>query len=656
MLRFLRKYNKIILAVFGSVLMVVFLVPQAVQQFGGAGGNRAVARLAGETISAQEMTAVQLDLQVLQEIDRNLLGILGLQQPIGEHWLMLIEMAERGGFVGGPQDGRNFLRTAAQTFVDLQRQQIAAQYGPDIVDQLFPADQVEQQVRELVNRMDQNRAAAAVRVGGDERRVDMTLARANGIIRMYEAYLSSAQLSRMESISLARRFYDTAIVDFTVVPADEAMSEVEDPTEQEIQEHFETYRSVAPGEGEYGIGYLREPAVRLEWLMISPGAFEENIEIDRIEAFKRFKRNEDTSYQGRTFDDVRGQIERGLRQERVREIMELAMRTAQAEILKATQTLESDGRFKALPPDWAERRADYGAVANEVNAAVRDQFDLGANIASARPPGPFMTENAVSQLAEISSAQLQSGTRSIPFIDLAFSVRELNEEAPYGLQAGLTGPPVRDDSGNVFFFRVLEARPESPPPSVAVIRGDIIENIRRIKAFEILDAQAPSFRERAASSLESLASQIDSDIQRNVTVGVTGMQDEDGRPVSALFNTEENRRAIMARVNALDPREGRFQQIDPLDLTIVLPLKRTQSLAVVKIRSIEPISIENYRALEPRVRVDFREIGEPYSGDSPFGFDELARRLDFERIERDSDEEIGGDRGRPATPTPLISG
>ncbi len=106
MLKFLRKYDKWILAVGGSLLMVAFLLPQALQQLGQSGGERVVATFAGGTVTAQERIDANTRVRFLASAAGPVLAQLGVNEA--DHWVMLVDEARRGGFIGGPETGREY--------------------------------------------------------------------------------------------------------------------------------------------------------------------------------------------------------------------------------------------------------------------------------------------------------------------------------------------------------------------------------------------------------------------------------------------------------------------------------------------------------------------------------------------------------------------
>ena len=100
MFKFLRKYNKWILAVGGTLLMIVFLIPQAISSLSqrAAVGSAVWATIGEdkEEISGEERRQTERELVVLEQLQG--LGIpMIAKEPA--HWYLLVREAEDAGVV-----------------------------------------------------------------------------------------------------------------------------------------------------------------------------------------------------------------------------------------------------------------------------------------------------------------------------------------------------------------------------------------------------------------------------------------------------------------------------------------------------------------------------------------------------------------------------
>ena len=117
MFKFLRKYDKWILAVGGTLLMITFLVPQAIQ---GLSQYSAQTGATWATVGAPPTKISVGDAELLRRQTRlvdslgagNMLNQLGVGSDPA-HWFLLRREAEAAGLIGGPSSGYAFAEQMA---------------------------------------------------------------------------------------------------------------------------------------------------------------------------------------------------------------------------------------------------------------------------------------------------------------------------------------------------------------------------------------------------------------------------------------------------------------------------------------------------------------------------------------------------------------
>ena len=114
MLKFFRKYNTIILVVFGSLLMVAFLVPEAIQRIGQNPKGLVVARLGDKVIRTLDYQFARQELRALGNLAPQLVGPggalgLGDERNDDAHWILLTKAAEDAGMIGESGDGKSWI-------------------------------------------------------------------------------------------------------------------------------------------------------------------------------------------------------------------------------------------------------------------------------------------------------------------------------------------------------------------------------------------------------------------------------------------------------------------------------------------------------------------------------------------------------------------
>ena len=214
MLKFLRKYDKWILAVGGSLLMVVFLLPQAMQQLGGDPRDQVIASYANGSITLRERYDAQQDVETLKRLHPSIPYLLLGLDPNGNeavHWLLMAEEARRAGFIAGPEDGAQFMELAARELGRIYAQQY---FG----DESGLSPQMVSFVQS--NFYDQLLTARQAMVGGAQA-YEIDLLRiesvAMGILRLHQTYFNAPRLSDVESVHFAKTQADQVAVNYAIL-------------------------------------------------------------------------------------------------------------------------------------------------------------------------------------------------------------------------------------------------------------------------------------------------------------------------------------------------------------------------------------------------------------------------------------------------------
>ena len=118
MFKFLRKYNKWILAVGGTLLLIVFLIPQSIQglsQLSSRGGATvATIGLEQQKITQADFDLARRELTLLGNLNSPILLALGANGDPG-HWYLLSREAEQAGYNLGPSQGLAVVQALATT-------------------------------------------------------------------------------------------------------------------------------------------------------------------------------------------------------------------------------------------------------------------------------------------------------------------------------------------------------------------------------------------------------------------------------------------------------------------------------------------------------------------------------------------------------------
>jgi hypothetical protein len=652
MLRFLRKYNKIILVIGGTLLMVAFLAPQAVQQVGQL-QNRTIAMMDGQPVKELAFAEAEAQLRAVNALGglgALASGLLGLADSSGGdaalHWYLLSKEASEAGLVGSDGDGLSYYPSLAQRAAAVQvrtsqqYQELARQFGPQLADQIAA-----QSIPELANRILENfrvTETTAARAGGltSTEELHRAVATLRGIQRLLGQYASVPRFSEPRIRAEAAKIERAVDADLVRIGTGRFLPGVPEPTEDEIAAHFETYRDTDPAGNEFGIGYRLPQRLRLEWIELNRADIEPTIEVSALDQNKHWQENRAT-YPGE-FSAERERVRLDLVRARAERMIEDADRVIRGEVLRATRELERDGNFYVLPERWAEERPPLEAIAQTV--AER----LAAS--GSAPPAPrvvrldtaWQTEADLRGHPSLAGGQVRAGSQFLPAWFALFRVRELNPNPLLAIQTGLllAENPIVMPDGSRRIVRILDVRDVSPPDSLDEIRGTVVDDIRRLRAYERLTAELDGYAlvagqgglEAMVEALEAGRDQDDPDRlviaedQRILTVG-GGQIVQDQEAVDRIF----------ALADTLDPT------VDPATIpeaqrTFAVKVPGRLEAFVGRIDRYRPLTTEVFRAAQGQLAtiIATREVSGLGAIDNPFTLDRMKERHGWTPVGRNA--------------------
>lgn len=673
MLKFLRKYSKAMLIVFGVLLMVAFTAPQAIQQFGRMASNPAVARVGGKAIHAQDVEDAERRVSVLrQRVPDQFLPPLD-PDARGLHWLLLEREARDAGLVGVAGDGALWIDDYAPLFARQQlygelAQQWGEQFAGMLIDQqwnqLAPADR-----QSRIDRM-----AGFLRLppqGVSEREYHEALSAARGISRLLNAYFAAAPLSDRRARHGASRDQRLADAEALWVSAGQVADIAGEPTAEQLREHYERFASTPMDGGEFGIGYTLPERLKIEYLKIDMVAVEAAVDPDPLEVRKLYQtRAREAEAAGQPvppFEEARVGIERILRREIAADVMRTAQQAFVGAMGESTRALEDEGPYKRLPTDFDTTRPSLEAVAQkmvETIALTRFPRARGGSVALPSPtvvrPGRWLWADELQQLDGFGQAQISIGSNTVPVSQVLYAVRELRPElgVRLAIQRGLPviDIPATDGSGSVYYYTVLDVREASAPDSIDEVREGMVEDWKALRAFERtreladLTARAAAnegFTAAALRLFEALGSSAEAPASQLVRVTPNIVVDsQQNQPVEAI-NVQAFRDAAMGVYDRLDPMAD-IVALPREDRVFSVAIPGTLTLAVGIVNAVTPLTTEAFqaRARDFDLNIRGREIQAYAIEANPFGLPAMRERLKVELIGRDGDAKAD----EPATP------
>ncbi|MEZ6242986.1 MAG: hypothetical protein R3B57_08085 [Phycisphaerales bacterium] len=681
MLKFLRKYNVLILVIGGSLLMVVFLLQPVLTRLQPSPEERKIGTIGADKskVAQRDLHEASDDIRILEALSPFIVRA-GLQLDQGHemhHYFLLLYEAKREGLVGGVDDGASLIPQLARDQAQLEElSKYPQQYWGLIRSQPFFAQDVAKKAVELEPQLMQARELIAQRWGMPVDRVDQALANTRGILRLRNTYNAALRFSAPDALVIARDRFDAALADVLVVPSTLFVSEIPTPTEDQLLAHFEQYKSDPPGTGEFGFGYLQPPSVKLEWLVLDPAVFSTAVTPDPIEVRKRWSQNRE-KYKGE-FADERAGIESEIRANKAQDLLADADQIIRQDVLARTRPLATDDQgFLILPDDWDQRRPRMADIAQQIvnDLSQREHVTLPMPLVEVRN-SQWLSAQDMSQLPALSRAAFRVGATPMPTPYLPSLVREnqTGQRSPLHAQVGvpIVETPAVDQSGRRYYVTVLAARPQSPPDSLDDVREEVTTDLTAKLAYDKLISEAPRYeelaREEGLDAVASLVSQgKDPDsapkVDQSVLLtraGASPVLEANLKDARVRTATEFLEAAVDAAAERLDPHAP--IAASPLAESIVSGASpRDRILVLGRLTAYRPVTIEDYR-LRSRglLRAEAADLLAESTHDDdpdPFSYDALVTRTNFIlKSKGDDDEEGAGTPSGDTTPPAPVQG
>lgn len=646
---FFRKYNKLILAVGGSLLMVVFLVPSAGDWFAGSPRSETVGRIGEQKITIADTRRADAEIQLVRTLFQGEQWLPVALPPDGQAltWLLGIEEARQMGlWVSRAEINDRFNRA------QVSRDRVAA-----VKDSLNVSDAfVTQAVRHAMMWQKMRRLA-----------------------------LEAVRVSEPEVRHLYQQLRAEAAADFVKIPADHLIDQVEEPTETELRDRFRINRDDAPGQGAYGFGYRFPPRLKLEYIAVPYAPIREAVEISELDARSYYDEHpeefmpEPADGEGDGDGDAEGaaaSADEPLPYTEVRtEIMEMladraaerqqrrAVQLISAELAEAMRGIDRDPTtgYYDLPRGWVPPA--LSAVAERVQAD--EQVDVLPRVV--RMEDRWIERGEVNELEGIGAARLtpqqvpalrspvgveqyMSLTRELGLVDPTVS-------RPIALQEGVASLPVVDPDGTTYIFRVIEARPSQPPTALEEVRDQVVADVKQLKAYQLLNERAESYTGTAGEQgLAALAEELGEDyevvstdlfpqrvpFQGRILVTPLDVVGQSRRFVDHVF--EMARSLGSADAVKMAPRWERVGHV---------ALENQLALYVVELTDYVPAYAEEYAEARGQLAMilrmmDSRQVTQRVP--RPFTYEALAERVGYVPKERQQqpEEPLPGD-DEPAT-------
>ena len=606
MLKFLRKYNKVLFGFFSVLLMVTWLVPSAIQEFSkhSAASNAVWATVGnGEKITLTEQQKLTRQVKMIDVLQVPFSKELGINGNPGQ-WYLLVREAKQAGLVGGPSEGKELLSKIAG-------------------DEAKPGEAMGQQSAMLLGQL--------CRAGGSQPpMVYETLAELSGVARMLSLTGSAPRLSEARLKSNAQTALTGLSADVVVISADMPLPTNDpQPTPEQVATLVKENADKEPGKGSHGMGYRQSEKVQLEWFVIPAQQVRDQMANDprlsNVELRKAFLRNP-TSFGAKIgevdpkFDDFKDQVRTKLLNQITASRMDEMVKFIADQAQLSTRALPKDGIYAKLPTDW-QNLPGLPALA----ADMAKQFGVAAPKVEIVGPTVVSSLNSVNGLGTATSDRF--GTQPTPLAQLVSMTKELKPtEVRAVLQVGVIGPPLRapdpsrapranpnqatpvnqDLTTDLFAFRVLQAMPAHAAANAEEAGAVATQDEQKLLRFAVLEGNLAAIETKAKESgLESVAREYNTKVDFAPQIRGADMKfvQYGMKMPTAISGLGEDATVVNEIVKrALAIPQGEFANSSDAARTFVIASPNKLAIVAVHVRDVLPMYAEDYNGLASNQR------------------------------------------------------
>ncbi len=640
MVKILRKNKQWFLAAFGVLLLVTFLFTGTSSMFQPDPTKTKVAFIGTSAITAGESERAQREFEVLKNLApvfvQNQLAI-----ESGVHWQLLVREAERAGLVGEAGDGMEWMsKELPETEAMLRLMgQYTQQYGEQLATQLLSMPSMTQPT---IDQVKSDMVTLRPRLAGDGRmtldQFDAAVARLRGVVRLLNAYNRAARISDKQVVSDARQLAESVLADVIIVPASRIATDAPTPSEVEVVGHYETFRTVKPGEGDRGFGYVQPERVKIEYIEISRTNVGQTILLDPIAVNKYYQQHR-SEFPGE-YAAERIAVEKKLRDTRTDEILQQWDSVYKLRVKSALRGVASDAGYRMLPADWASKRPTLETLARDVTQTVSETTGVPLAVPTVRVLARDWTRlDKVAEVPVLGKATFAVGTRQATISQVLYSMHEFAPDSSLGFQAMVPFDQyLSAENGDRIYICVLDHRAPGAPESLDEVRTQVVRDLRLSWAFDQLGTKLPELKAKAAAEgLEAVGKLYESPaagaaLTPIVNVRVQGAGISDSR-VRAL-----NEPAVCEALMSAAAQLGMLTAPTPETLaqrTHAFELPKSLSVAVVQLTYPRPFTKEDLRMLSRNeyqllLRREVREAAP--EAKNPFSYESLSKRLEYREI------------------------
>lgn len=553
MMKFFRKYNKHLLAVFMALLLVIWLGGTAFEDMMSSRNRDSVQGTAvGGDITESDVKIAEREAELLKSLSPRFdwtmwQDALLADAPASEDrmgfidWVLLKREAQRMGVAVSPEQAKAMLEAGGLSTEEIRHLALRNNRNPDIYFQ--------------------------------------AVASYLSVENMLKIYLTAAVPPEADLRRLARDVLEQASIQAVVFPAASFADPEQTFSDEALKEQFEAYRTARDGGG-LNFGYFIDPKVKLQYIRIDPSKIQPNLRgseqsFDReayefwqanktspqfrfnaadIEELKKARDAEassngaaDAGTNGAANADTNGpdlpkigENYTEFRQARKKALEAVRLQTARAEAERILNRLQ-----QVLREPWfaVERNAETGAKpapeavkADDYYAQIVGELPANMQYGDAVEVGTtdWVTANELADTTGLGQAGMVNDQNDfVPVTQLAYNVEglaeapdEMHREGSLFLSQWETfGQPLMGRDGAVYLFRVVGVERGHAPESMDVVRDEVVADLRLKAGMERAREAAESFAAEVGTQGLQAAWNSNEELKARVTPDRGGLID-----------------------------------------------------------------------------------------------------------------------------------
>lgn len=538
-MKFLRQYEKWIISVGMTLLMVAFLIQPTLTAFGPNPEKQEIGTTRHGKITMGDQRVAQSQMDILRRLS-SLLMVDFSEREDGLAWALITQDARAMGLAASDFEIELTLRNMGfkEGSQDRELRQVANRLSIPIesIQDAIRSWLIVQSYRELslglgrLSSQDRVQLIAQVSSFMQQGMMDNPMIRQLVLRQVFQALEATKGTPRLSQPVLKRMLFDQrSAVKVAIMPVDARrfLDATPEPSEQDLQALFDRFKDQLPGQGDpYGFGYKQPARVKIEYLAIPWERLLGQSQVDEADAVAQYDANPqrytvtiqppetpaDTQpatqpaapvRRQQSYEEVRLQIIAELRRKQAVELGQKMVKAAQAMLQENLRAIPQSEGYRVLPEDFMP------VALAQVADKLQQQFKVRPDVV--KRDEAHLSRNDLTALPGIGQSVVGQG---VPFVEYVMSARELPQPsesnlATLRLQVGVPSQPLVGNDQSLFIFRLTDAKAANSPASLDEVREKVKADAKLLAAYKKLVADAASWKNRAvAQGLPELAKSL----------------------------------------------------------------------------------------------------------------------------------------------------